>query len=132
MLNTEGVGTFPYVATAAVPITIGEQLEEPDAQVTVLNDGGDEPDRILGTHPEIQVISRDLDHSVAFARAESVFLALHNHQGQLDGEVVGIILADTTIVPLGRDGTGRGTGRWEFSQTFRVTSRSAATKGQRA
>ncbi len=134
LLEAEGLGDFNELdVLAATPpaITIGEQLEKPDAQISILQAGGDPPDRILGRWPEYDVITRDVDRVTCQERAEAVHLALHDHQGALDGELVGLIQAQSEPVHLGRDGTGIATGRWQFTQTFRVTARGAAPKGQR-
>ena len=124
LLEDAGIGDFSAPATATPPvIVVGEMQESPDAQIAVIVEAGEAPDRILGRKPKYQVITRDVGYEVARDRAAAVFAALDQHQGELDGLPVGRVQPDFEPVYLGRDSTGIEGGRAEFTQTFTVFTR---------
>lgn len=93
-----------------------EEPESPDNVITVLEEAGSPPVNTFGERRSFTVRTRHEEPPEAKSLAQQIHRALHFQQGILQQIQVGLIVADTNPIPLGRDENRR----FIVSQTFSV------------
>ena len=118
-LAAQGAGTVKTsVAQPAVPWLIYKGGTPPGDRsdiITLTMYPGGPPIEVMGSgtagviaeEPRVQVTARNLDYSVAMAKAEALWTVLHNYSGTVSGVRILRIACNTQPYPIGRDDATR-------------------------